>query len=75
MQYIQQKPKRRFYEKANAVFFILIAGTLHAQQLALEEVVKRTARGIEEVLPQRVLVYLKTTDDTIRVVNGELKMQ
>ena len=62
--------------------FVLLAGALHAQQLTLDETVKRAARGIEEVLPQRALVAVLNfaspseafSDYVIEELTGELVM-
>ena len=64
------------------VFFILFVGALSAQQLTLDETVKRAARGIEEVLPQRALVAVLNfaspseafSDYVIEELTGELVM-
>jgi TolB-like protein len=39
-------------------FFLLLAGWLHAQQLTLDELVKRAAQAVEETLPQRTKVAI-----------------
>ena len=62
--------------------FVLLAGALNAQQLTLDETVKRAARGIEEVLPQRALVAVLNfaspseafSDYVIEELTGELVM-
>jgi len=65
------------------VLYLLLTGALFAQQLAsLDEVIKSTARGVEEVLPQRTLVAVINftspaeafSDYVIEELTGELVM-
>jgi TolB-like protein len=63
-------------------FLLLAAGGLHAQQMPLDDAIKRAARGIEEVLPQRALVAVLNfaspsetfSDYVIEELTGELVM-
>ena len=65
-----------------AAFLLFSAVTLPAQQLVLDEVVKRAARGVEEVLPQRTLVAVLNfastsetfSDYVMEELTGELVM-
>ena len=41
---------------------ILISGKLHAQQLGLDDVIRRTARTVEETLPQNTMVAVLNFD-------------
>ena len=42
--------------------FILISGKLHAQQLNLDDTIRRTARAVEEILPQGTMVAILNFD-------------
>ena len=62
------------------VFFILLAIGLHAQQISLSDVIKRSARAVEEVLSQRTMVAILNfsspsetfSDYVIEELTGEL---
>ena len=41
---------------------ILISGKLHAQQLSLDDTIRRTARAVEEILPQGTMVAILNFD-------------
>jgi len=41
---------------------ILISGKLHAQQLSLDDTIRRTARAVEEILPQGTMVAVLNFD-------------
>ena len=66
--------------KVCAFFLLLVTGGLHAQQLSLDEAIKRAARGIEEILPQRAKVAVLNfvspaeafSDYVVEELTGEL---
>ena len=68
--------------KVFAVFMLLAAGALNAQQLTLDDAVKQAARGIEDNVPQRTLLAVLNfvspsdafSDYVIEELTGELVM-
>ena len=62
--------------------FLLAFGALHAHQLNLNDVIERSARAVEEVLPERTLVAVLNfaspseafSDYVIEELTGELVM-
>ncbi|MCL1929024.1 MAG: hypothetical protein FWG07_09585 [Treponema sp.] len=62
------------------VCFLLLAGWIHTQQMNLNDVIKRAARSVEEVLPQRAMVAVLNfvsptetfSDYVIEELTGEL---
>ena len=62
------------------ICFFLLAGWIHTQQMNLNDVIKRAARSVEEVLPQRAMVAVLNfvspseafSDYVIEELTGEL---